>query len=93
MAVTDIQLDETEMALWNEPGPRGDAFRRATLDRAAEAARLQQRMVEVRDKENNVFRATEGSGEPDPEPGPPPAGIGNEMGSPSREPDAGDSHA
>ena len=43
----DIKLSDDELALWNEVGPRGDAFRAATRDRAAVAVDNTGKMVEI----------------------------------------------
>lgn len=81
--MADIHLDEKELALWNEPGTRGDAFRRATLDRASEQSRLTEQMVEVKDKADGAVRATMGSGDEDPEAHAPQPGIGSEQSTPA----------
>jgi len=81
--VADIHLDEKEMALWNEAGTRGDAFRRATLDRAFEQRRLGERMVEIKDKAIGVVRATAGGDDEDPEAHRPQPGIGVEQSTPA----------
>ena len=43
----DIKLSDDELALWNEAGPRGDAFRAAIRDRAAESVDNTGKMVEI----------------------------------------------
>ncbi len=53
----DIRLDEAETALWHEPGSRGEAFRRATRDRAAEQIRLHGHMVEILDADGIMVDA------------------------------------
>ena len=64
--MADIKLDETETALWNEVGERGDEFRRATRDRASEELRLREQMVEVVDSAGAMMDSVAPS-DPDPE--------------------------
>ena len=45
--MADIKLDHEEMALFNEVGSRGDYFREATMDRAAQQVNETGRMSEV----------------------------------------------
>lgn len=66
MADIDIKLDEAESELWHEVGPRGEKFRQAQRDRAAEQVRLKRRMVEIDDSHGAMVEAV-----PDPEPEPP----------------------
>lgn len=68
--MSDIKLNEEESALFNEVGSRGDAFRQATEDRAAEAARLDRgKMIEVQDTDG-VMVDNIAAGNPDPEAAP-----------------------
>ena len=70
--MSDIKLDDAESALFNEVGSRGDAFRQAIEDRAAEASRLDRgKMIEVKDGDGKMVDNTS-AGEPDPESLPPP---------------------
>ena len=77
--MADIKLDDNESAVWNEVGTRGDAFRKATLDRADEQARVSGRTSEVVDEEGQRVDAVrkpefEPTDHPEPEPAltPPP---------------------
>jgi hypothetical protein len=45
----EIKLSAAESHLWHESGTRGDAFRRATADRAAEQVRIKQEPIEIVD--------------------------------------------
>lgn len=47
--MSDIKLNDGENALWNEVGSRGDMFRAAMRDRAAEESRTTGHMTEIQD--------------------------------------------
>lgn len=64
--MADIKLDKAEMALWNEVGERGEQFRLATRERAAEEMRLQKHMIEVVDQDGSMVDSVALS-DPDPE--------------------------
>ena len=64
--MADIRLDLNEAALWNEVGSRGDAFRAATRDRAAERVRLTGKMTEVITANDGMVDAV-AAGDPIPE--------------------------
>ena len=53
--MADIRLNDAESALWNEVGTRGDAFRRATHDRASEQLRLHGRLIEILDYDGRML--------------------------------------
>ncbi len=69
----DIKLDEAESALFHEVGTRGDAFRQATQDRAAEASRLDRgKIIETKDQDGRMVDNISAA-DPDPESVPPTA--------------------
>jgi hypothetical protein len=57
----DIRLSDPESALWREVGTRGDAFRRATRDRASEQLRLHGRMIEILDYDGRMLDSIKNS--------------------------------
>lgn len=50
-----LRLTKEEMILWNEPGTRGDAFRQAVRDRAAEQATESGNTVEILDPDEGIL--------------------------------------
>lgn len=64
--MANIRLDDAETALWNEVGSRGDAFRAATMDRAAEEVRVSGRRSDVIDDDGKMVESRMGK-EPVPE--------------------------
>jgi len=75
--MADIELDKKETELWNEIGSRGDAYRRAVRDRAAEQVRVSGKMTEIIADKSGMVDALE-PGDPDPESSPAgrsPAGV------------------
>ena len=67
MANADIGLDADELALWNEVGSRGDAFRRAIRDRADEKVRQGGKMIEIVDGDDQILDSRD-TRDPDPDP-------------------------
>jgi hypothetical protein len=67
--MADVKLDRNEQALWNEVGSRGDAFRQATRDRAAEQVRTDGKMTEVLG-DYGQMEDHQDKGDPDPESSP-----------------------
>ena len=53
--MADIRLSNPESVLWREVGSRGDAFRRATRDRATEQVRLTGKQTEVLDYDGQML--------------------------------------
>ena len=67
MASADIGLDPNELALWNEVGSRGDAFRLAMRERADEKVRQGGKMIEIVDGDDQILDSRD-SRDPDPAP-------------------------
>jgi len=60
--MADIKLSDPESALWREVGSRGDAFRKATRDRAIEQVRLSGKMTEIVDYEDRMLESVDLAG-------------------------------
>jgi hypothetical protein len=57
--MSDIKLNESETALWNEVGSRGDLFRAAMRDRAHEQTRVSGQMTEICDPIGRMLDAVQ----------------------------------
>ena len=57
--MADIKLDDKETALWKEVGSRGDAFRRAIHDRAADESHATGHVSAILDENRSMVDAVE----------------------------------
>ena len=65
----NIKLDNTEASIWREAGSRGEKFRQAIRDRAAEQVRVNQRHCNILDEQGQMLERHE-PGDRDPEAAP-----------------------